>query len=125
MTLQALDFDSCSLRINTKTPPVPEKRTRLVSVLGAVAAVSGVSTGSDQLCVTCAMPLPGLQDLFLGANLLVLCRVGGGGAAGTVGLSPLPCWVGKPGTSPAASCGLCALPSCQVLPPGSGQHREA
>lgn len=75
MTLQALDFDSCSLRINAKAPPVLEKGTRLVGVLGAVAAVSGVSTDADQFCLTCAMPLPRLQVPFLGANLPVLCRV--------------------------------------------------
>lgn len=64
MTLQVVDFDSCSLGVNAKAPAVPEKRTRLVRLLGAIAAVSGVSTSADRLRLTSRMPLPRSQDFF-------------------------------------------------------------
>jgi len=64
VTLQVVDFDSWGLRVNAKAPPVPEKRTRLVCLLGAIAAVLGVSRSADRLCLTSDMPLPRSQGSF-------------------------------------------------------------
>uniref|UniRef100_A0A8C3KPP3 TBC1 domain family member 22B n=1 Tax=Calidris pygmaea TaxID=425635 RepID=A0A8C3KPP3_9CHAR len=72
-----VDFDSCSLRVNAKAPPVPEKRTRLVCPLGAIAAVLGASTTAEQLRQTSDMPLPRLQGFFFG--VLIWFSLGGMG----------------------------------------------